>query len=59
MKEYTFTMTRTDTGKVRVEADNYHEALDKAYDYTMRVVLVDNRSWEDSRIIKHKLEGAK
>ncbi len=59
MKEYTFTMTRTDTGKVTVTAANEREAIEKAHDYTGRIVMVNERSWQDSRIIRHKLEEAK
>ena len=56
MKEYTFTMTRTERGDVTVTADNYSEAKQKAYDYTRRIVLVNNLPWYQLRTIDHELK---
>jgi len=55
MATYEFVMTRTDIGNVTVTADSEQEAIEKARDYTAKIVLVDNRSWHTSRIINHNL----
>lgn len=53
MKEYTFRMTRTEVGNVTVTADNYFDAMEQAYDYTKRIILVNNMPWYSLRTIEH------
>ena len=55
MATYEFVMKRTDIGSVTVEAETEREAIEKAHEYTGKIILVDNRSWQGSRIIKHNL----
>lgn len=57
MKEYTFRMTRTDVGDVTVKAESYGEAREKAYEYTKRIIHVNNRPWYELRTIDHQLMG--
>lgn len=55
MKEYTFRMTRTEVGEVTIEADSYSKAREEAYDYTKRIVLINNMPWYKLRTIDHEL----
>jgi len=55
MSTYEFVMTRTDKGTVIVEADNIDEAIEKAIDYTRKIVLVNNMAWYNLRTIDHNL----
>lgn len=54
MKEYTFRMTRTEVGDVTVTADSYEWALEQAYEYTKRIILVNNMPWYSLRTIEHE-----
>lgn len=54
MKEYTFEMKRTEVGQVTVAAKDYWQAIEKAYEYTSRIIHVNNRPWYGTRTIEHR-----
>ena len=39
-----------------VEANSYDEAVEKAYDYTDRIIHVNNMPWYDLRTMDHQLK---
>ena len=55
MKKYTFRMSRAEYGYVTIESDDYFDALEQAYDYTKRIVHVNNLPWYELRTVNHKL----
>lgn len=55
MTKYTFRMSRTEHGEVTVESDDYLDAIAQAYDYTKRIIHINNLPWYSLRTIEHEL----
>ena len=55
MKQWRFTIKRTELGEVTVTADTEEQARIKARDYGSRIILVDNMSWASQQFVKENL----